>query len=73
VGGGVFTMTPLAEDIVPTSGRSVIVQSREYHVTVTQKFDALTFILEYMNWRNTWYWGETQIVHFMGTGANYEW
>jgi len=73
VGGGTFNMESNPEDKVPTSGKSVISQSREFHVTVTQKFDALTFIAEYMNWKNTWYWGEVQIINFMGVGANYEW
>jgi hypothetical protein len=73
VGGGSVWVQSSARDIEPNGGRSVIAQSQEFHVVFTQKYDAITFVAEYMNWKNRWYWGEKQNVNFTGVGANFTW
>lgn len=73
IGMGQLNVESTDLDKTANSGVNVLSQAREMHITLSQKVDFLTFIVEYMNWKSTWYFGETQNVNFAGGGANFEW
>jgi hypothetical protein len=73
VGGGQLNVESTPTDKLPATGVDVISQAQEYHATISQKVDALTFIVEYMHWKTTWYWGEKADLNFGGVGANFNW
>jgi hypothetical protein len=73
LGTGQLNVESTTLDKGVNSGVNVLAQSKEMHVTLSQKVDALHFIVEYMNWKSTWYFGETQNVNFAGGGVNFEW
>jgi len=72
-GGGVYFLKPTPHDLEDNAGYDLLKKSQEEHVTLTQKFDALVFILEFMQWKDEWTWGEKQTMNFFGGGANFVW
>ncbi|HEY0715924.1 MAG TPA: porin [Polyangia bacterium] len=72
-GGGAAYVQPTSPDIAETSSVNVLNQSIEMHVTLAHKFDQVIFTAEYMQWKNSWYFGEQQILNFAGAGANFVW
>jgi hypothetical protein len=73
VGGGQLNVASTDADKLPATGVDVISQAQEYHGTISQKVDALTFIVELMRWKTTWYWGEKADLMFLGGGVNFNW
>lgn len=72
-GAGAAYMKPAAGDIAMASPVSVLHSSTEWHVTFTKQIDALALSAEFMKWKNTWHFGETQNMIYTGLGANYVW
>ncbi|HEX2881038.1 MAG TPA: porin [Polyangiaceae bacterium] len=72
-GGGQLNVASTDADKLPATGVDVMSQAQEYHFTVSQKVDALTFIVEFMRWKTTWYWGEKADLQFLGGGVNFNW
>ena len=73
-GTGISYVRPTAQDDMPGGGGiDILDHAGEWHVVLTQKYDAIIFDVEYARWTTRWHDTSSEKMNFMAVGANFNW